>query len=760
MGRTLVGYALAAGVIIAAWTGLEEGEPAVEQALVIAVLALLPTLAVALGRRLLVVAASLALSLLVAVTVAVDLPLSNARPFDARDFFGPALTSIRKGFLDFFDTRVPFDAAALPDMHALVLLGIFGFATAVGIAIAARRPFLAVGLLAAGCGWPTTMLSVGATSNRDLVLGALTLVTALVLLVVLRPGSRSLVPAGVLGLALVVVAVGGATTDAVAKSGFVDWNSWDPYDRPDDPVNVRYVWDGNYNGISFPEKRTVVLRVKTSGPQRYLYWRATTLDSYTGAGWREDLTQADVLPAGETVNVDENDPLLPGAATSSRGLVRQDVTVEALSETRLLGAAQAVEWEPSGRSQVVVTTNGTVIQPRPLERGETYTVFSYVPKEARPKALADAGTDYPNAIHDYLLPQAELDVTPLPPFGEPDRDAFMEGLFGRSVSLEQHRPLYETARDVTADQDTPYEATVALLAWFRGEGGGFTYTEQPPVDLTKPPLVSFLETRQGYCQHFAGAMALMLRYLGIPARVAVGFTTGTYDAGRKEWVVTDHNAHAWVEVYFPGFGWLQFDPTPNRGQLDAAFDPFSTAFDAREAAQLGSAFLGIPEVGERARLLEAREAQAGGASGAVTDVVAKRGGSVVFLVILVALGAMLAVVILKEALRRIRLLVRDPRSVASACRRDLVGYLADQGRQVPPSATPRELGDLAQRSFGVDSTPFVVALTTARYGPPAAAEGGARRARRELRRLRRGLGRSNGLFRRLRGAVSLRSLTA
>ena len=168
---------------------------AVERGIVMALLALLPVLAVALGRSLLVVAASTALSLLVALAVAVDLPLSNARPFDARDFFGPAVDSFRKGFLEFFDTRVPFDAAALPDMEAVILLGIFAFALAVGIAIATRRTFLAVGLLAAGCGWPTTMLSLGATSNRDLVLGALILVTAFVLLALLRPGSRSLVPA-------------------------------------------------------------------------------------------------------------------------------------------------------------------------------------------------------------------------------------------------------------------------------------------------------------------------------------------------------------------------------------------------------------------------------------------------------------------------------------------------------------------------------------------------------------------------------------
>ena len=110
--------------------------------------------------------------------------------------------------------------------------------------------------------------------------------------------------------------------------------------------------------------------------------------------------------------------------------------------------------------------------------------------------------------------------------------------------------------------------------------------------------------------------------------------------------MTDHNAHAWVEVFFPGFGWLQFDPTPGRGQLDAAFDPFSTAFDAREAAQLGQTFLDIPEVGERAALLQAREAQAGGASGVVTGPSRSGTGTCLVLVLLAVIGAALAVIVL------------------------------------------------------------------------------------------------------------------
>src|SRR5205807_95039 len=131
---------------------------------------------------------------------------------------------------------------------------------------------------------------------------------------------------------------------------------------------------------------------------------------------------------------------------------------------------------------------------------------------------------------------------------------------------------------------SPYAAAVALESWFRTRGG-FTYANQPPLSPSAPPLVYFVQrSKAGYCQYFAGAMALMLRYLGIPAREAVGFTSGRYAHG--EWTVTDHDAHAWVEVWFRGQGWLPFDPTPGRGRLSAPYSAGSAHFDLAALARL------------------------------------------------------------------------------------------------------------------------------------------------------------------------------
>ena len=120
-----------------------------------------------------------------------------------------------------------------------------------------------------------------------------------------------------------------------------------------------------------------------------------------------------------------------------------------------------------------------------------------------------------------------------------------------------------------------------LLDFFAGSE--FTYSEVPPK--ASSTLDGFLfDTKQGYCQQYSGAMALLLRMGGIPARVATGFSTGATDFKTGEYVVRDFDAHAWVEAYYPNWGWLTFDPTP------ADSPARSQPLDARTAGgNLGSA---------------------------------------------------------------------------------------------------------------------------------------------------------------------------
>jgi transglutaminase-like putative cysteine protease len=119
----------------------------------------------------------------------------------------------------------------------------------------------------------------------------------------------------------------------------------------------------------------------------------------------------------------------------------------------------------------------------------------------------------------------------------------------------------QLAAQVTAGTRTAFDATVALNRWFTQPSNGFRYDLQTARGSSGDALVDFLFTgHQGYCEQFASAMAIMLRTLQVPARVAVGFTSGTAAGGSR--LITTEDAHAWVEAWFPGAGWLPFDPTP------------------------------------------------------------------------------------------------------------------------------------------------------------------------------------------------------
>jgi protein-glutamine gamma-glutamyltransferase len=752
--------ALVAVTVTASWARLESLSIPWDDWLPMILLAVLPIGAVAIGRSRLVTAIVLAGSTLIAASIASEVRLSNARPRDpSRDYFGPVLDGIRRGFLDFYEAKLPFDRIDFPAMHTVTLLAIFGLTAVVGMLVMARRPVGASLGLVVAVAWPATLVPV----DYPLRTGALALISVLAILFLLRRDDR---PRGVaqamgVGTLLVVIALIASTSDAVAKPAFLSWQTWDPYDRPTDPVSVDYVWSANYDGIEFPENPTTVLRVKVPGLKRSLYWRATTLDVYTGQIWDENVQRG---PASQREQIDASGPLLPEAAHNEDEWVRQEFTIEALRDTRLPASAQPVRWQPGTEAPVSDANGDLVVVPDGIRRDQRYTVWSYVPRP-KPSELNAFRGGYPEAARPYL----EVVDQPVPEWGAEGRDALMDNFFSSSsdFQIRSIESLYQAAAGVTSQAQSPYEAAALLETWFR-EAGGFVYDEQPPLPIGgTPALVDFVnETKRGYCQHYAGAMALMLRLLGVPSRVAVGFTSGRYSSEDKEWVVQDTNAHAWVEVWFPEFGWIPFDPTPGRGELDATYAVSSPIFNAGDAAGIGFA--------DRLQSVSAARADAirtaatrgtlgdgslgAGTSGTLT-VVRDRGLSIFALLALVIGGAIAAVVVLKAFRRSARFATRDPRALASACRRDMAGFLADQGVDLPPSATMADIGAMLQRFYSVDATPFVRDVTVARYGPPARAPEALRRARRDLRKIRRDLRRRLGLASRLRGAVSLRSLS-
>lgn len=179
-------------------------------------------------------------------------------------------------------------------------------------------------------------------------------------------------------------------------------------------------------------------------------------------------------------------------------------------------------------------------------QGETFTVDSLV-LEPTPEQLLAAGSSVPEEVAEFAVADEAWPAI-----------------------------IRDTATAVAGSAATNYERAVALQQFFRS-GGDFSYSESAPVDegydgSGAEVIGAFLQAKSGYCVHFASAMALMARTLGIPSRVAVGFlpgssTGGRDDAGRPVWEVTSQQLHAWPELFFEGIGWVPFEPTTSRGVL-------------------------------------------------------------------------------------------------------------------------------------------------------------------------------------------------
>jgi transglutaminase-like putative cysteine protease len=744
MARTAA-FSFCIGLLFAwNWGRLESPATGIGPMLLMVVLGVLPALLPTLRWRL----AGAALALLLAGASALDVD----RPWSIGRIAGRA----GRGFLDFYDVLVPFDGAAHPLMHGVIQVAVFFFTALAALAIAARRPVLAGLVVVAGAGWPATIMP----GDDDLGRGAFVLAAVLALVAWLKPEDRRAPPQILVGIGIVIVALVLSSSGAVAKSQFIGWQNWDFYNRPGKPVDVGYVWRSNYNGIDFPKERTRVFTVKA--PARSTYWRATTLDEFNEDNWSENSYPLYYDYTATPVQLTD-DPLLPASARNDKAWERADVTVDALRDEHLVGPSQPVQYDPGDVKDVEYQLGGIATAARPIGRGAEYTVWGYTP-QPRPAKLAESPPDYPEeGLFGWRFLGLQNGAY-VPPFGSPEHDEWAESYFRDRPEGRRYEPLYGEAQRIAGNARNPYAAVVALEAWFRS-AGGFTYDEHPARAREGAPLVQFvMQTKRGYCQHFSGAMALMLRYLGIPARVAAGFTSGAYDKEREQWSVYDRNAHTWVEVWFKGFGWLPFDPTPGRGTLGGPYTTSSVRFDRSGADGVLLASLGLPgrellrgSLGREA--LAPNTPQSG--SGAAASEEKDEGGraTVAGLIVLVVLVAALLFVLVKFGLRRWRYLTDDPRRIAAACRRDLVDFLRDQRIDVPASLGTRELG-LVLSSRGINGTGFADALGRARYGPLTRAREAAREAQRELKAVRRALRRAIPAGRRFRGLFSLRSLLA
>ena len=262
------------------------------------------------------------------------------------------------------------------------------------------------------------------------------------------------------------------------------------------------------------------------------YLRLTTLDRFDeDRGWSASELSADI----DEDAVQEGVPAPVGRTTETDSV---EVTVDL--DRRLGGPWLPVPAVPSGveidgpwlwdaEAETVFSTRTSA-----REVDEPYTVSS---TQVRPDvALLRRPQRVPKAIAEAYAVEPEL-------------------------SQEARRVLER----VTAGAQTDYDRVAALQAYFRDTD--FVYSEQTSVPPTDAPdgLTAFLQGKQGFCEQFASAMGGLVRGLGIPARVAVGFTSGTEVGGSYR--VTTREAHAWPEVWFQGAGWVRFEPTPRSNDV-------------------------------------------------------------------------------------------------------------------------------------------------------------------------------------------------
>jgi transglutaminase-like putative cysteine protease len=740
-------------VVAVAWLRLEQ--PVGSLWPVLALLTLALAAALPSQRWLRAIGAVTATVLGARVAVGVDLvPWRLNHPgsgFGLSDSFSTLGTQFGNGFNDFYGTHLPFDPRVHVAMHELVLSGLFLFALGVALLAAARKPVASALMLLLGAGWPATLLG----PSRGVAMGAAILGGALVLLGGL--GSRRVpalaIPAGAV-VAVAAIAVGSATA---ARHGLVHWQSWNLAHVATGPSYVGFVWNSQYGGLKFSGHPTTVLQVQSDQPPTYL--RATVLDYFGNDAWTFGVPR-------------RADSLEPAAAYRPRNQTREVVTVNSLADTHLVGGSVPIRFKAANGAPLVKLGQGPGFAAlnQNLPQGFRYTVWSYAP-HATPAALRRSPPDYPTELTDEGLLDPGDSVT-LPPFGEvPDRAAEVLAFVSQDPVLHRYLPLVRLAEQVAGRAKTPYDAVLKLEQWFVSSGR-FHYSNHPPV--IKPALVGFVtQTHAGYCQYFAGAMTLMLRYLGIPARVAVGFAGGTFDRLHDVWNVSDREAHAWVEVWFKGYGWLPFDPTPaapgaapreTQAGLPTAGASGSTssrADGATSATQGASAFEqklrgnnGFDASRSRHHGSPSPVPSLGGGSGSGTT---DRGRPILLLLAVLA-AAVGGIVLAKVGFRLTRVARRDPRGVASACRQELASFLVDQRIEAPRSATLGELGAIFRGEFGVDPEAFVAAATAARFGPSGGAAAAALTAKRELRALLEIARRSLTWRERARGLLSLRSL--
>jgi transglutaminase-like putative cysteine protease len=543
--------------------------------------------------------------------------------------------------------------------------------------------------------------------GRGLVL--LLLIAAWLWLPRLRPRDAG-AAAAVVGCAGVLALPVAGKLDA--QGAWFDYRNWHWFSLTS---GVSYDWNHRYGAIDWPRHGTTLLNVKSDRPY---YWKAETLDSFDGRRWFHS-------GSGGVLSATSEIP----APTNPRWIKEIHVNVASLRSDLVVGAGTPLQVSGLGNTQI--SADGTTATlDRSVHKGEQYTVSAYVP-EPTVKQLRAAPRSYEDYFRHYTsfsLPNAgALPVSP----GLRGTPGTAEAEARQLALSSPYARAYRLAQRLAAGAPTTYDVVRRVRSYLLEH---YSYSESPPT--RKYPLESFLfRDRVGYCQQFSGAMALMLRMDGIPARVAAGFSPGT-QTSHGRYRVRDYDAHSWVEVYFNRIGWVTFDPTPS-------FSPAAgQADDKPGVAGAGGANLIPRPLGQK----QGADPSGGGAVPGVSG----GGGKLSWWMAPAGLAG-IALLALLGLWARAVLIQRRGRERAEAALKELRSALARAGLEPAPATTLAALEGRLQRTAGPDAAHYARLLRVYRYG----ANGTRLPTSRERRALRRSLSRGRGPLARLRLLAAL-----
>jgi hypothetical protein len=734
----LAAFAALALFVAAHWMALVESPPVGRMLLVVAIATATGALLAALGGPAVrervpsgLIAAAAVLIGLVGFALALGaagLPLRLLAPRNWDEFYD----GLDRGLAVVQTTDWPYGGSD-PWVRLTILLGapLFVVGAAVLAFFPARRaaPVLRfAGLVALLSAYATSTVNhdPGEPLLRGMAL--LVLVGAWLWLPRLRPREALGGAALVLSLGAVSLPVAAALD---AEKPWLNYRTWDWFGSR---KSVTFDWTHRYGPLDWPRDGTTLLNVKSAQPH---YWKAEVLDSFDGLRWVR----------GPTADAAQ-EPGRPSPASADRHWnyfewnrkwdLELRFTVRSLSTSLLVVAGLPYGVQDAGLASTAA--DGTTHIAQPLDQGDTYTVATYDP-DPTVRQMKGAPGGMSASLVEYTsieLPRiGETAVNPNVVLGGPEVYVPLWGStnYGdpeaprKALEASVYGDMYGIAQRVTAGSPTMYDAVHRIERYL---DRNFTYSEKPRP--SRYPLNAFLfRDKYGYCQQFSGAMALMLRMVGIPARVAAGFAPGSLNRDSGEYRVRDLDAHSWVEVYFNGIGWVTFDPTP-------AASPAET----QAADLLGTSSSGGAINGSRAGAAAPDpKSGAGGATTSTSD-----GGTSTWLVLLPALALAAAGLVLWRRARARRLAGAE---LAAAQLAELRRALRWLRWELPPATTLLGLERRLGRAAGPSAARYAAALRAQRYDPHAP-DGPSLRQRRQLRR---DLTAQTGLRGRILGVIAI-----